>query len=103
MKIAAVTACIAGLAHTYMAASALKKAAEKDGYEIKVESQGSLGIKNKITEEDLKDTDLVILACDTRINGTDRFKDKPVFEVGVSDAVRNPKKVIDDALKLINK
>lgn len=103
MKIAAVTACIAGLAHTYMAAAALKKEAEKNGYEIRVESQGSLGTKNKITEEYLKDTDVVILACDTKISGIDRFKDKTVLEVGVSDAVRNPKKVINDALKLINK
>lgn len=103
MKIVAVTACIAGLAHTYMAATALKKTAEKGGHEIKVESQGSLGTKNKITEEDLINADVVILACDTRINGMDRFKNKPVLEVGVSDAVKNPKGVIDNALKLVNK
>ena len=57
MKIVAVTACPSGVAHTYMAAEALKKAGEKLGVEIKVETQGGIGIENVITEADLANTD----------------------------------------------
>lgn len=101
MKIVAVTACIAGLAHTYMAASALKRSAQKKGIDIKVETQGSLGAKNEITKEEAKEADVVILAVDTKIKGSERFKDKKILEVKVSDAVRKPDKVIEQALKLI--
>ena len=67
MKFLAVTACPSGVAHTYMSAEALEKAAKKHGIEIKVETQGSIGIENQITPEDLAGTDAVILTKDMPI------------------------------------
>lgn len=103
MKIVAVTACIAGLAHTYMAATALKNTAKKKGYKIKVETQGSLGVKNKLSKDDVEEADVVILACDTRIKGTERFDGKTILEVGVSDAVKSPDKVLEQAIEKLEK
>ena len=67
MKIVAVTACPSGVAHTYMAAEALKKAGEKLGVEVKVETQGGIGIENVITEADLTNTDYVVLTKEVAI------------------------------------
>ncbi len=102
MKIVGVTACTIGLAHTYMAATALKDAAKKKGYSIKIETQGSLGVKDKLDERDISEADVVILACDTKIKDSERFKDKKCLEVKVSSAVKEPGNVIDKALELIN-
>lgn len=76
MKIVAVTACPSGVAHTYMAAEALKKAGEKLGVEIKVETQGGIGIENVITEADLANTDYVVLTKEVAIKNEERFKGK---------------------------
>lgn len=76
MKIVAVTACPSGVAHTYMAAEALKKAGEKLGVEIKVETQGGIGIENVITEADLTNTDYVVLTKEVAIKNEERFKGK---------------------------
>jgi len=97
MNILAVTACPAGVAHTYMAKKALEKEAKKLGYEIKVETQGSMGTENEINSKDLEKADLVILAVDTKIEKANRFDNKIVYEVPVADAVKNASKVIEDA------
>ena len=78
MKIVAVTACPSGVAHTYMAAEALKKAGEKLGVEIKVETQGGIGIENVITEADLTNTDYVVLTKEVAIKNEERFKGKNI-------------------------
>lgn len=98
MNIVAVTACPAGVAHTYMAKKGLEKAAKKLGYKIKVETQGSMGIENEIKPEDLEKADLVILAVDTKIEKASRFNGKIIHEVPVAAAVRNAVKVIEDAV-----
>ncbi len=98
MNIVAVTACPAGVAHTYMAKKGLEKAAKKLGYKIKVETQGSMGIENKIKPEDLEKADLVILAVDTKIEKASRFNGKIIHEVPVAAAVKNAVKVIEDAV-----
>lgn len=98
MKIVAVTACPAGVAHTYMAKKGLEKAAKKSGFKIKVETQGSMGIENEIKGKDLADTDLVILAVDTKIEKADRFNNMNVYETSVAAAVKNPTKLIQDAI-----
>ena len=89
MKFLAVTACPSGVAHTYMSAEALEKAARKHGIEIKVETQGSIGIENQITPEDLIGTDAVILT-----------KDMPI-KVGVSDAVKKAEAIITKLEKMV--
>ena len=94
MKFLAVTACPSGVAHTYMSAEALEKAARKHGIEIKVETQGSIGIENQITPEDLIGTDAVILTKDMPIKDEDRFENIPKVKVGVSDAVKKAEAII---------
>lgn len=88
MKFLAVTACPSGVAHTYMAAEALQKAAEKQGIEIKVETQGSIGVENAITAADVADADAVILTKDMPILHEERFAGKPIVRVGIGDAIK---------------
>ncbi|WP_188455846.1 PTS fructose transporter subunit IIB [Virgibacillus oceani] len=97
MNIVAVTACPAGVAHTYMAKKGLEKAAKKLGHKIKVETQGSMGIENEIKVKDLEKADLVIFAVDTKVEKANRFDDKTIHEVPVAAAVKNATKVIEDA------
>ncbi|KPU27172.1 PTS fructose transporter subunit IIB [Caloranaerobacter sp. TR13] len=95
MKIVAVTACPSGVAHTYMSAEALERAAKARGIDIKVETQGSIGIENKLTMEDIKDADVVILTKDIGLKETERFNGKTIVRVGVSDLVKKSDKVIE--------
>ena len=67
MKILAVTACPTGIAHTYMAAEAIEDAAKKMGYEVKVETRGSVGVENELTDAEIKTADAIILAVDKEI------------------------------------
>ena len=97
MKIVAVTSCPTGIAHTYMAAEALQIAAKELGHEIKVDTQGSVGAENVITEEDLRQADAVIIAADTNVDKS-RFTGLPVIEASVSEAIKNPKALINKAL-----
>jgi PTS system fructose-specific IIB component len=73
MKIVAVTACPTGIAHTYMAADVLKKAAAKLGISIKVETQGAMGVEEVLTSVDIVNADLVIIASDIEIENKSRF------------------------------
>ncbi len=96
-RIVAVTACPTGIAHTVMAAEALKKTAANMGHEIRVETQGSEGVKNRLTDEEIAAADLVIVASDIQVN-MDRFADKPVHASTTSEAIRRPNIVIEAAL-----
>lgn len=87
MKIVAVTACPTGVAHTYMAKAALEKGAKKRGHEIKVETQGAMGIENEINAIDLEECDLVILAIETGINKMERFKGRKVMKITIAQAI----------------
>lgn len=95
MKIVAVTACPSGVAHTYMSAEALKKAGEKLGVEIKVETQGGVGIENVITEDDLKNTDYVILTKEVAIKNEDRFKGHKIVRIKIADAIKKAEEIIN--------
>lgn len=97
MKIVAVTACPTGIAHTYMAAEQLEKTAKALGYEISVETQGSMGIENELSSKTIKDADVVIFAVDIEVENLDRFDGKKVVRVGVSEAIKNPKGVLAKA------
>ena len=102
MKIVGVSACPTGVAHTYMAQEALEKEGKKRGHEIKIETQGSIGIENEVTEEEAEVADLVILAVSFFIENEDRFEDKLVLNADVNDAISYPAKVLDAAEKLVN-
>ena len=95
-KIVAVTACAAGIAHTYMAAESLTKAGKKKGYDVKVETQGSIGAENILTEKDIKDADVVIIAADINVDLM-RFSGKRVLVVKSIDAIKAPEKLIQRA------
>lgn len=97
-KIVAVTACPTGIAHTYMAAESLKVGAEKLGHEIKVETMGSAGSENKLTDEDIAQADIVIIAADTNVN-TERFAGKPIYMTSTGIAIKDGVAVINEALK----
>lgn len=88
MKIVAVTACPSGVAHTYMAAEALKVAGDKAGVEVKVETQGAGGIENELTEQDIKDAACVVLSNDVKIRGEERFHGKKIVRLGVSQIMK---------------
>lgn len=96
MKICAVTACPTGIAHTYMAAEALSDAAKKLGYQISVETRGSVGVENELSLDDIKNADFIILACDTSVP-TDRFAGKKVLTVSVSEAIKNSNDLFERA------
>lgn len=102
MKFLAVTACPSGVAHTYMAAEALEKAAKAKGIEIKVETQGSIGIENKIDAADIKDTDAVILTKDMGIKEVERFNGLPIVKVGISDVVKKADSIIEKVQAYVN-
>ena len=87
-KIFAVTACPSGVAHTYMAAESLESAAKAKGWEVKVETQGSIGLENELTAEDVASADMVILTKDIGIKFEERFAGKTIVRVNISDAVK---------------
>ena len=87
-KILAVTSCPTGIAHTYMAAEALESAAKAKGWEVKVETQGSIGLENELTAEDVASADMVILTKDIGIKFEERFAGKTIVRVNISDAVK---------------
>jgi fructose-specific phosphotransferase system IIB component len=94
MRIVAVTACPTGIAHTYMAAERLEKAAEKLGHSIRVETQGAMGIENALSENDVRDADVVLLAAGIPVRNRERFDGLRVVEVSVQEAIRNPEGIL---------
>lgn len=91
--IVAVTACPTGIAHTYMAAEAIEKKAKELGYQVKVETRGSGGAKNVLTDDEIAKAAGVIVACDTNVP-TDRFDGKKVIECQVSDGINKAEDLI---------
>jgi len=93
MKLLAITACPNGIAHTYMAAENLSKTAEKMDVEMKVETQGSIGVENELTEEDIQSADGIIIAVDKTVD-LERFNGKKVIQTSVSEAIKNAEGLI---------
>jgi len=93
MKILAITACTAGIAHTYIAKEKLENAAKELGDYIKVETQGSIGVEDELTPEDIRDADVILISADIRVN-KDRFAGKPVVEIPISMVMKSPKGVV---------
>lgn len=102
MYIVCVTSCPVGIAHTYMAAANLEKAVKAKGHEVKVETQGAQGVENEITAEDIGRTDGCIIASDVRIKNSGRFEPVPTLTVGVSEAVKDAKAIVEELLEAIS-
>ena len=96
-KVLAVTACPTGIAHTYMAAEALQEMAGKMGVAMKVETNGSGGVKNKLTAAEIEEAEGIIVAADKNVP-VERFAGKPVIFVKVADGINKPKELIEEIL-----
>lgn len=97
MKIVAITSCATGIAHTYMAAEAIKKECKKRGYKCKVETQGALGIENKLKDSEIKEADMILFANDVGISKAERFdayKDK-IKKMTPHEVIKNPSTIFD--------
>lgn len=103
MKIVGITACTAGIAHTYIAKEKLESTAREMGHECKVETQGTIGVENELTAEEIAAADVVIVAHDINVFGMDRFKGKPVVDVPISLVMKNVKSLISTVEKKMQK
>lgn len=101
MKIVGVAACVAGIAHTYIAQEKLIKAAESKGHTINIETQGVGGVENKLKDKDIAEADVVIIAADVSISGKDRFKGKKVIEIPTNLAIKSSSQLIAKIEKMI--
>jgi len=94
MKILAITACPTGIAHTYMAAENLERTGKKLGHDIKVETQGAMGIENGLTAADILGAEVLIIASEVPVQGRDRFQGiARIVEVPVQLAIKNPAEI----------
>lgn len=95
MNIVSVCACTVGIAHTYIAAEKLEQAAKKHGHIIQIETQGTIGAENELTEETINNADVVLLAVDVKISNKDRFEGKKIIEVPTDLAIKSPNKLME--------
>ncbi|WP_411345915.1 fructose-specific PTS transporter subunit EIIC [Paenibacillus sp. WLX1005] len=93
MKLLAITSCPNGIAHTYMAAENLQKTADQMNIPIKIETQGSIGVENAFTQQDIAEADGIIIAADKAVDKS-RFVGKRLLTVGVQDGIRRPEELI---------
>ncbi|MCQ1059548.1 PTS fructose transporter subunit IIB [Photobacterium sp. DNB23_23_1] len=100
MKIVAVTACPTGIAHTYMAASELTKAAQQLGVQMMVETQGAMGIENQLSFQDIGRADVVLIASDIEIEHRARFTGSKIHCVTVEEVLIDPAGVINRCKEL---
>ncbi|MCK1222879.1 PTS 2-O-a-mannosyl-D-glycerate transporter subunit IIABC [Streptococcus uberis] len=94
-----ITACAAGIAHTYMAAEALIRKGNELGYQVKIEKQGANGIEDRITSQEAQNAIGIVLAHDVALKDLDRFKHLPKIDVKVAEPIKNPTKVIDNLIE----
>ncbi|MCD6618887.1 fructose PTS transporter subunit IIB [Aeromonas veronii] len=93
MNLVGVTACISGVAHTYMAAELLEKLAHRNGFKIHVETQGALGCQCALMADDIADADVVLLITDIAIDGSERFDGCRVVHSNIRDFLSDPSRV----------
>ncbi|MDK2902201.1 MAG: fructose system or component [Clostridiales bacterium] len=98
MKLLAVTACTTGIAHTYMAAEAIEEVAKGKGYEVKVETRGSIGVENELTPEDIQSADAILIASDMAVP-MERFMGKKLLYVPISEAIKDAESLVEQAFK----
>ncbi|PJE79180.1 PTS system fructose-like EIIB component 3 [invertebrate metagenome] len=103
MNIIAVTACITGIAETYIAADVLTRCARYHGHNIKVETQGVMGIMDPINKKDLSSADAAILTTDIPLHNANRFEHIPQYPFPIKDIIENPQAVMSTLSKCHNK
>lgn len=103
MKIVGISACAAGIAHTYIAKEKLVKAAKNAGHEIHMETQGTIGTENQLDPKDIQDADVVIIAADIQVSGMERFKGKKTIEVSTDTVIKSPNNLIKKVESIIAK
>ncbi|MBF1124955.1 MAG: PTS fructose transporter subunit IIB [Solobacterium sp.] len=103
MKVVGITSCTVGIAHTYMAREKLIETGKKLGFDVKVETQGSGGTEYDLTAEDIANADVVLIASDVTVSGTERFKGKPLVKVPVSTAIKSPEGLLKQIQAKLNK
>ncbi|AYN29670.1 MULTISPECIES: PTS fructose transporter subunit IIB [Buttiauxella] len=101
MNIVGVTSCIAGLAHTPMAAKSLEKEGGRLGHQIKIEQQGAMGIMNRITDDDIQAADFVLIAADRTIEEEERFAGKVIIRVKIGQCVSHASDVITKCVSAV--
>jgi fructose-specific phosphotransferase system IIB component len=99
-KLIAVASCPSGVAHSYMAAESITRAAKRLGMEVKVEIQGAVGIENALTPADVATADFVLLTSDTAIRGEERFANKIVLKKRASQIIREPDRVLKELIAM---
>lgn len=95
MKIVGITACIAGIAHTYLVKEKILNAAKELGHQAKIETQGSIGVEDQLTPEDIAQADVVLISADILVSGRERFKGKKVVELPMKVVMQSPKAVLN--------
>ncbi|MCI1985438.1 MAG: fructose PTS transporter subunit IIB [Lactobacillus sp.] len=103
MKIVGISACSAGIAHTYIAKQKLIDAAKKAGDTINMETQGTIGTEDALTPAQIDAADVVLLAVDVKISGRERFEGKRVIEVSTDTAIKSPNKLLEKVHQVIGK
>ncbi|MEO3992427.1 PTS fructose-like transporter subunit IIB [Pseudocitrobacter cyperus] len=101
-RLVAVTACVSGVAHTYMAAERLEKLCQQEKWGIKIETQGALGVENLLTAEDIQLADAVLLITDIELSGAERFSHSRYVQSGINAFLREPQKVMSAVRKLLS-
>ncbi|MBT1716796.1 PTS fructose-like transporter subunit IIB [Enterobacter dykesii] len=97
----AVTACVSGVAHTYMAAERLEKLCQQEKWSVNIETQGALGVESELTEEDIRRADVVLLITDIELAGSERFENARYVKCGISAFLRDPQKVMGTVRKIL--
>ncbi|CAM3901295.1 MULTISPECIES: PTS fructose-like transporter subunit IIB [Rahnella] len=100
LKLVAVTACISGVAHTYMAAEKLEKLCQHEKWQVKVETQGALGVENALSESDIAQADLVLLITEIQLENSGRFTHSRCVQTGIQPFLRTPEKVMAAVRKI---
>ena len=103
MKIVGVSACTIGIAHTYLAQQKVEDAAKAAGDDVKIETQGTIGIENALTSEDIAEADIVLLAVDIKIANEERFSGKKVIKVSTDTAIKSPNKLVAKLHEIVGK
>lgn len=103
MKIVGISACVAGIAHTYIAKKKLIHAGESVGHQVHIETQGTIGVEDELTPEEIKAADIVILAVDIKVKGKERFEGKKVVEVPTEVAIHSPSLLIKKLEEIVGK
>ncbi|GFZ29913.1 PTS fructose transporter subunit IIB [Clostridium zeae] len=99
MKIVGIAACTSGIAHTYIAKEKLVRAATELGHKAHIETQGTIGTEDELTEAEIKEADVVIIAADIKVSGRERFAGKKIYDVPTTVVIKSPKGLINKIQK----